>query len=452
MNTLFAGEESTLNIGIEAVGSELRWCPRRMPHIRIAMIVPWVGNLPIWSSYFFSSTAAATPLVDFLVFHESQKNLQPLDTPSNVIFTDLGPGGLAQLFGMSMGEVLELPIRNATVVIKAMRLMFEKWPRLLAEYKPTFGSVFASYLKGYTHWGYCDLDMVIGNLPLFIEQAELDSYDVVSYSFGDQEALYLRGQWTMHRNTHHINTMWKGCPHLGIALQKELLLKVAWVRRMEARGLQNYPKRFQSAEGCYSQRAITTRGVRIRVAHKQFLGLTVPADQMIYSVSSAVWQCPRDAVVDVEKLVRHSAVGRCQVAPPELPVQPNAVQRLVGGLEPISLAMEGCGQWMPPEYRMCARELLEAGAEFAAATALVYANDTLFVQRYWPSPNYALANGCRQGAFFHFQEWKKAWISPGGYGPLMGVEPLGDAPRYSARPRNFTISAAGGIVLLRSMV
>ena len=50
------------------------------------------------------------------------------------------------------------------------------------------------------------------------------------------------------------------------------------------------------------------------------------------------------------------------------------------------------------------------------------------------------------------QEWKKAWISPGGYGPLMGVEPLGDAPRYSARPRNFTISAADGIVLLRSML
>jgi len=367
-----------------------------------------------------------------------------------VIFTDLGPGGLAQLFGMSMGEALEMPIRNATVVIKAMRLMFEKWPRLVAEYKPTFGSVFASYLKGYTHWGYCDLDMVIGNLPLFIEQAELDAYDVVSYSFGDQEALYLRGQWTMHRNTHYINTMWKGCPHLGFGLQKELLLKVAWVRRMEQRGLQNYPKRFQSAEGCYSTRAVATRGVRIRVAHKQFVGLTVPADQVIYSVSSAVWQCPRDATVDVETLARHSAVGRCQVSTPEQPVQANAVQKLVGGAEPISLSTDGCGQWMPAEYRMCARELLEAGAEFAAATALVYANDTLFVQRYRPSPSYALSNGCRQGAFFHFQEWKKAWSGQVGYaGNTVGVEPVGEAPRYSAQARNFKVSP-DGISLLRT--
>ena len=97
---------------------------------------------------------------------------------------------------------------------------------------------------------------------------------------------------------------------------------------------------------------------------------------------------------------------------------------------------------------MCARELLEAGAEFAAATALVYANDTLFVQRYRPSPEYALSNGCRQGAFFHFQEWKKAWVGPGGMGPLMGVETVGLAPRYSARPRNFTVSA-DGIALIK---
>ena len=441
--------------GAQGVGSDLRWCPARVPEYRIAMVIPWVGNLPIWSSYFFSSAAAAAPLVDFLVFHEGQKLFQPADAPSNVIFTDLGPGGIAQLFGMSLGEALELPIRNATIVIKAMRLMFEKWPRLVAEYKPTFGSVFASYLKAYTHWGYCDLDMVIGNLPLFIEQAELDSYDVVSYSFGDQEALYLRGQWTMHRNMHYVNTMWKGCPHLGVGLQKELLLKVAWVRRMEARGLQNYPKRFQSAEGCYSQRAVATRGIRIRVTHKQFVGLTVPADQVIYSVSSSVWQCPRDVHVDVDELARHSAVGRCQVSPARHPVQPNAVQVLVGGLDRISLTTEGCGQWMPAEYRMCAQELLEAGAEFSAATALVYANDTLFMQRFRPSPDYALSNGCRQGAFFHYQEWKKAWAGPGGATAsdnqhLMGVEPLGEPPRYSARPRNFTLTPEGIFLLSRT--
>ena len=59
----------------------------------------------------------------------------------------------------------------------------------------------------------------------------------------------------VHRNARDISTLWKGCPHLGSELQKELLLKVAWVRRMESKGMKSYPKRFQSAEGCYSHAA-----------------------------------------------------------------------------------------------------------------------------------------------------------------------------------------------------
>ena len=49
----------------------------------------------------------------------------------------------------------------------------------------------------------------------------------------------------------------------------------------------------------------------------------------------------------------------------------------------------------------------------------------------------------RQAAFFHFQEWKKAWAGAGGYGATTGVEPVGEAPRYSARARNFSITPEG---------
>ena len=94
----------------------------------------------------------------------------PADVPPNVKWFDLGPGGLSMLLGMQLGEALNLPIRNATVVIKAslaqprptsadlgrprptsanlatvalkaLRFMFDKWPRLVAEYKPTFGAL-----------------------------------------------------------------------------------------------------------------------------------------------------------------------------------------------------------------------------------------------------------------------------------------------------------------------
>ncbi len=33
-----------------------------------------------------------------------------------------------------------------------------------------------------------------------MEAEELTNYDIVSYGFDDLEGLYLRGQWTVHRN------------------------------------------------------------------------------------------------------------------------------------------------------------------------------------------------------------------------------------------------------------
>ena len=90
--------------------------------------------------------------------------MPPSRLPENVKFTDLGAGGLSQLMGLKMGEELGLPVRNASLLIRSMRFMLEKWPRLVAEYKPAFGSIFEQYLSAYSHWGYCDLDMVLGNL------------------------------------------------------------------------------------------------------------------------------------------------------------------------------------------------------------------------------------------------------------------------------------------------
>ena len=45
---------------------------------------------------------------------------------------------------------------------RSLKRLFERWPRLIAEYKPAYGRFFSDYLLGYSHWGYCDLDMVVG--------------------------------------------------------------------------------------------------------------------------------------------------------------------------------------------------------------------------------------------------------------------------------------------------
>lgn len=148
-----------------------RPCGKRHPTIRVAMLIPWVNELPPWLAYFITTAQRSAFLVDWLIFHEVLT--PPGHLPENVRFIDLGAGGLSQLFGLKMGEELGMPVRNASLLIRSMRFMLEKWPRLVAEYKPAFGSIFEQYIADYSHWGYCDLDMVIGNLPLFLEHREL---------------------------------------------------------------------------------------------------------------------------------------------------------------------------------------------------------------------------------------------------------------------------------------
>lgn len=370
-------------------------CGDRHPTFRIAMVVPWVSELPAWVSYFVLTARRSQYLIDWLLFHETL--VPPSHLPDNVRFIDLGVGGLAQLFGLRLGDELNMPVRNASLLIRSMRFMFEKWPRLVAEYKPAFGAIFAQYLSDYSHWGYCDLDMIIGNLPLFIEHAELASQDIVTYSFGDVDALYLRGQWTVHRNLPDLSMLWKGCPHLSDELQKELLMKVAWVRRMESRGVKNYPKRFQSAEGCYSHRAAQLPGIRIKMAHKQFVGLSVPSDDVVYSVNNAVWQCPRGAPVQLDALHAHSQ----QQCAPDM----EGVQQPLGEMLPLQVSSEGgCGRWMPVEYRMCAVNMPEPpDRERDTIGFNTYLKDGQFYAQRFRSTLPVLDNGCKQGAFFHMQ-------------------------------------------------
>lgn len=84
-------------------------------------------------------------------------------------------------------------------------------PYKLCDLKPTYGFVFSDYLKVYDFWGYCDIDMVIGNLGSFLTPENLDGYDMVSAFKGNP------GYMTLYRNTEKMNLLFKKNPnHLQI--------------------------------------------------------------------------------------------------------------------------------------------------------------------------------------------------------------------------------------------
>jgi hypothetical protein len=46
--------------------------------------------------------------------------------------------------------------------------------------KPRYGAMFADYLHEYTHWGWVDIDTVVGDMGKMIE--DLKNYHIVTYT------------------------------------------------------------------------------------------------------------------------------------------------------------------------------------------------------------------------------------------------------------------------------
>lgn len=50
-------------------------------------------------------------------------------------------------------------------------------PYKLCDYKPAYGEIFEEYLTGCDYYGYCDMDLVFGNLEKLLQSYDLPRYD-----------------------------------------------------------------------------------------------------------------------------------------------------------------------------------------------------------------------------------------------------------------------------------
>jgi hypothetical protein len=134
-----------------------------------------------------------------------------------------------------------------------------QYPYVLVEFKPAIGHIFASLLEGYSHWGYADLDIAFGDLPRWISEEELTEYDIVTYGYGDQNRVYLRGQFTFHKNTERVNQLWRECSYLS-SMDERFAQVIAGKTKL----------RVESAEGCYSAAILKRTDIRVKYAVKAF--------------------------------------------------------------------------------------------------------------------------------------------------------------------------------------
>lgn len=77
----------------------------------------------------------------------------------------------------------------------------------LCDYKTAYGDIFKDEIKDYDYWGYCDLDVIWGNLEKFIQEYKLLDYDKASDT----------GHFTLYRNTAELRELYKKGAEKGLS-------------------------------------------------------------------------------------------------------------------------------------------------------------------------------------------------------------------------------------------
>ena len=384
----------------------------KMKEKRIAILIPYLSHspqvLPTYFPIFLRTARGSEQIIDFLIFHNGQlspliderlSTIQDFDIPPNVKFIDLGSEFVAYFM-----RVVDERMKNVddtdrlqNIISRVLRVN----PYVLVEFKPAMGHIFKEFIGSYSHWGYSDLDIAYGDLPKWITRSELEDYDIVTYSYGDQHRLYLRGQFTFHKNNHRINNIWRACQYLSeMDLRYEKLISAKQKFRLI------------SAEGCYSNAVITTNEIRVKFATKAMSDVKDNNNNSFKYGLTIATGSKRDRVVLYKGDERDSSNIDSYLNLSTTWFETNKLynefdlQWEVGQAIPISESFKLRGACMPWIMKEHQTDLCYKGITSSETVTLI--DGILYKQVF---QELELPGGIVSKAFFHFQEWKRSYES-----------------------------------------
>ena len=144
---------------------------------KIILIVPYFGDFPNYFELWLES-AAKNKTIDFLFITDN--NIEKI--PNNF-----------QYINMSFTEFVEFIQRNYKFKINIPT------PYRISTFKPAYGEIFKDYLSGYDFWGWCDIDLIFGDLRHFLTDNILEKYDKI----------LTHGHLSLLRNNEEINRLYR---------------------------------------------------------------------------------------------------------------------------------------------------------------------------------------------------------------------------------------------------
>lgn len=125
---------------------------------KLALILPYFGKFPNYFQLFLKSCKFNNK-IDFLIFTDQNCDMYYLS--ENIIIHEISLEQLSEIT-MSIPEI-GFPISS---------------PYKLCDFKPAYGKIFENYLKKYEYWGFCDCDLIFGDLTPILKLLD-KNYDKV---------------------------------------------------------------------------------------------------------------------------------------------------------------------------------------------------------------------------------------------------------------------------------
>ena len=161
--------------------------------IKIRVISVWFGKLPSYILYFLK-TCSANKTIDWLLMTDQEYLYKP---SQNVTFFPSSKRTFEKVVARKLG--FNIIINN---------------PYKICDFKPLFGLIFEDHLKGYQYWGYCDLDMIFGDIQQYIYPLIYEKPDILSFYHN-----FLSGPFCLYKNRNNINELFRNCPDFQSILQ-----------------------------------------------------------------------------------------------------------------------------------------------------------------------------------------------------------------------------------------
>ncbi len=154
---------------------------------KTCFILPFFGEETTWINFFFKSVAFNVNY-DWILF-------------SDISFRNKIPDNV---------RIIPTTLNDFNKLL-SNRLQFEtniRHPYKICDFKPAFGYIFSEWLKDYMYWGYCDLDIVLGNLDSFLAEPISFGYDIIS-----PDKSFFPGHFCLCKNQEPVNSLFSAAPN-----------------------------------------------------------------------------------------------------------------------------------------------------------------------------------------------------------------------------------------------